>query len=110
MGVLTGIEWCHHTWSPWRGCAAISDGCLNCYAEAGSLRNPSLFGTWGADGIRSIAAPASWRRVQKWNEAARESRERRRIFFSLGDPEEWPRELRVHEYPLVVAKTQEPKP
>ncbi len=29
----TAIEWCDWTWNPWAGCARVSSGCTNCYAE-----------------------------------------------------------------------------
>lgn len=34
MGKTTNIEWCDHSWSPWRGCAPVSPGCAKCYAAA----------------------------------------------------------------------------
>lgn len=34
MGQITGIQWCHHTFNGWIGCAKVSDGCKHCYAEA----------------------------------------------------------------------------
>ncbi|MBX7220363.1 MAG: phage Gp37/Gp68 family protein, partial [Blastocatellia bacterium] len=34
MGENTKIEWAHHTFNPWVGCAKVSEGCRNCYAEA----------------------------------------------------------------------------
>ena len=41
MGAVTGIEWCHHTFNPVRGCQKVSPGCQFCYAEAQSARNPA---------------------------------------------------------------------
>lgn len=68
------IEWCHHTFNPWRGCehAALPDGskhpaCNHCYAEALSKRNPAALGQWGADGTRIKAADKAWREVATWN-------------------------------------------
>jgi protein gp37 len=34
----TGIRWTGRTWNPVQGCSKVSAGCLNCYAEALSLR------------------------------------------------------------------------
>lgn len=31
MGKNSAIEWCNHTWNPFRGCHKISAGCKNCY-------------------------------------------------------------------------------
>ncbi|MFT3706495.1 MAG: phage Gp37/Gp68 family protein [Archangium sp.] len=33
MATATSIEWTETTWNPVRGCARISPGCMNCYAE-----------------------------------------------------------------------------
>lgn len=33
MGDRTAISWTEATWSPFRGCSRISEGCRNCYAE-----------------------------------------------------------------------------
>jgi protein gp37 len=41
----TKIEWATHTWNPIVGCSKISDGCLNCYAEAMVHRFPWMTGT-----------------------------------------------------------------
>jgi protein gp37 len=40
----TKIEWATHTWNPIVGCSKISDGCLNCYAEAMVHRFPRMTG------------------------------------------------------------------
>lgn len=53
MSKNTNIEWCHHTFNPWIGCAAISPGCTNCYAAAWAKRCGRDFSertrtkTWG---------------------------------------------------------------
>lgn len=33
MGARSGIEWTDATWNPVTGCAKVSQGCKNCYAE-----------------------------------------------------------------------------
>lgn len=38
MGDNTKIEWCDATWNPIRGCSRVSQGCVNCYAEAIAAR------------------------------------------------------------------------
>lgn len=67
MAENSKIQWCTHTFNPWRGCTKVSEGCLNCYAEAGSKRNPGVMGIWGPQGTREIAAEAQWRLPVKWN-------------------------------------------
>lgn len=83
MGVQTGIQWCHHTWSPHRGCAKVSPGCKFCYAEKGARRNPGLLGTWGPDGLRVVNR--DWDAPRRWDRAAAAAGGRRRAFPSLCD-------------------------
>lgn len=47
MAEQTKIQWCDHTFNPWRGCTKVSAGCKHCYAETQSKRNPSVLGVWG---------------------------------------------------------------
>lgn len=98
MAAETKIEWCDHTFNPWRGCvhATLADdsphpGCDHCYAETMSKRNPKALGVWGADGARVMAAPAYWKQPLKWNREAEAAGERRRVFCaSLADVfEDW---------------------
>ncbi len=35
---MTGIEWTEATWNPTTGCAKVSEGCRNCYAETMAKR------------------------------------------------------------------------
>ena len=80
------IGWTTHTWNGWRGCTKVSPGCKFCYAEAGSLRNPSVLGNWGPDGHRTVAAENYWAQVQRWDRAAGVAGERHRVFsLSYGD-------------------------
>lgn len=83
MGVETGIEWAHHTWSPFRGCAKVSPGCKHCYAESQSRRNPALLGTWGPGGLRAVNR--DWDGPRRWDRAAGRAGERRRVFPSTCD-------------------------
>lgn len=78
MGAETKIEWTHHTFSPWWGCAKVSRGCTHCYAEAVSNR----FGraAWGLLGTRVIASDRSWAEPLKWDRAAQKAGERRKVF------------------------------
>lgn len=72
--------------NPWRGCTKVSRGCANCYAEAGSKRNPAVLGVWGDAGTRVIASESYWRLPLKWDRQAAKAGERRRVFCaSLAD-------------------------
>ena len=80
MGTQTKIEWTDHTWNPWRGCAKVSAGCANCYAEHQANRRPDLLGEWGPGGTRVMAAESYWRLPSKWNRDAEAAVEMRRVF------------------------------
>lgn len=80
MGDNTKIQWCDATFNPWRGCAKVSPGCANCYAEKQAMRNPKVLGIWGVDGTRPVASESMWRQPLKWNAEAREENIRRRVF------------------------------
>jgi protein gp37 len=98
MGKQTKIEWCDHTWNPWRGCTKVSAGCANCYAETLSHRNPKVLGEWGPHGTRVLASDAAWREPMKWNAAAKRDGVRRRVFCaSLADVfESWDGQMDDH--------------
>src|ERR1035441_204320 len=86
MGKDSAIEWCSHTFNPWRGCEKVSPGCKNCYAERLSVRNPAVLGVWGADGVRAMASESYWQQPAAWDRAAKNAGERRRVFCaSLAD-------------------------
>ena len=78
MGENTKIEWAHHTFNPWVGCAKVSEGCRNCYAEA--LAKRGGLATWGPDGTRNVTSLAYWRQPFRWNAAAEKAGERHRVF------------------------------
>lgn len=80
MGENSKIEWCHHTWNPWRGCTKVSSGCAHCYAEKLSHRNPRSLGIWGDNGSRAVGSESYWREPFKWNQQAQSERVRRRVF------------------------------
>lgn len=97
MGANTSIQWAHHTFNPWRGCARVSPGCDHCYAEAMSRRNPAVLGTWGEGGSRPVAAEAYWRQPVRWCDEARMARRNSRVFCaSLADVFEDRRDLDCH--------------
>jgi protein gp37 len=83
------IEWCDHTFNSWEGCAKISPGCKNCYAEAqhrlwhSALNEGDNPGTcWGINAPRLARSEANWAKPRKWNAAAAAQGERRRVFCS----------------------------
>jgi protein gp37 len=84
MGERTGIEWTHHTWSPWHGCTKVSPGCANCYAERQSTRYGHAI--WGSDADRRFFGEHHWNDPLRWNRAAQRAGERRRVFPSMCDP------------------------
>jgi protein gp37 len=69
--MATRIEWCDETWNPVTGCAPISEGCDNCYAQRMANRLRGRYGypaekpfrvTWHAD---RLAKPERWRRPRR---------------------------------------------
>lgn len=83
MGWNSGIGWTDATWSPWFGCSKVSPGCTNCYAEAGSRRNPGVLGVWGPKGTRPVSK--SWDTPVGWDRKAAAMGTRYRVFPSLCD-------------------------
>lgn len=79
------IEWCHHTFNPWIGCAKVSPGCVHCYAETlMAIRYGRVI--WGPRGTRSRTSADYWREPLKWNAEAEKSGVRPRVFCaSLAD-------------------------
>ena len=71
MGENTKIEWCDHTFNPWRGCTKVAAGCANCYAESQAKRVPNTFGKWGPNGTRVVAAESAWKQVERWDTIAK---------------------------------------
>jgi protein gp37 len=106
MGEATKIQWTDHTFNPWRGCAKVHTGCTNCYADRQSRRNPGLLGIWGDEshgGTRVVASYEMWRQPVKWNAAAEQAGERRRVFCaSLADVfEEFAGQMRADDGSLL---------
>ena len=78
MGKNSSIEWTDHTFNPWWGCAKVSPGCENCYAEAWAKRVGEKI--WGASQSRRFFGEKHWDEPLKWNEDAKSGRCRRRVF------------------------------
>lgn len=72
MAKNSKIEWTTHTFNPWRGCTKVSPGCLHCYAETLSKRNPKLLGEWGMGKPRVLASDDMWKQPLRWNREAGE--------------------------------------
>ena len=77
MGENSKIAWTDHTFNPWWGCARVSEGCKNCYAETFAAR----FGVkWGATSQRRFFGEKHWNDPRKWNAAAQKAGIRARVF------------------------------
>jgi protein gp37 len=80
------IEWTDNTANFWWGCFKVSPGCQHCYADTLTKR-------WGKQGIWGPAKTSDreykkgiWAELPKWNERARKSGKRERVFvMSMGD-------------------------
>src|SRR3569833_1383063 len=79
MGAKTEISWTDHTFNPWAGCVKISPACDHCYAESDTKRYG--FAKWGKDEPRRRTSAAYWKHLEKWNRAAMDAGERRRVFI-----------------------------
>ena len=78
MAENTKIEWCDHSFSPWRGCQKVSPGCDFCYAEAITKR--FKLAEWGAGAPRRVQSDSYWRKPLGWNKKAAKEGVRRRVF------------------------------
>ncbi len=92
MGKNSHIEWTHHTFNPWWGCAKVSPACTHCYAE--NLANRFGGAIWGVKGQRRFFGVAHWNEPIKWNEEAQDAKTRFRVFCaSMSDVFEDRRDL-----------------
>lgn len=84
MGKDTGISWTDHTFNPWWGCAKVSPGCKNCYAETFASRYGHSI--WGPEAPRREFGEKHWMDPVRWNnEACREKRMHRVFCGSMCD-------------------------
>ena len=84
MGESTEISWCDHTFNPWIGCARVSAGCDNCYAE--SMAKRYGWHDWKNETPRHLTSDAYWRQPIRWNINARAAGVPARVFCaSLAD-------------------------
>lgn len=68
MGATTAIAWTDHSFNPWWGCARVSPGCANCYAEAFAKRTGNL--VWGKSAERRRFGDKHWNEPLRWDRAA----------------------------------------
>lgn len=100
----TKIEWCVHSWSPWRGCTKVSQGCANCYAEGLANRFGPQWGGWGKGKPRVLAK--DWGEPVQWNQM-----EHRRCSGCgrVGPWKTWEKDLR-RDSPRAVACCPDNRP
>lgn len=126
--MASDIEWTDDVWNPVVGCARVSPGCENCYAEKIAHRglSPQHRGltVLGKAGVRwtgearfvteALGRPLRWRKpkrvfVNSMSDLFHESlsmEQGARVRVKLrdrkgGDPSEWPEDLRVRELPTI---------
>ena len=99
MAENSNIEWTDHTFNPWIGCQHVSPGCDHCYAET-MMDHRYHKVEWGPHGKRVRTSEANWRKPLKWNEQAKATGARAKVFCaSLADwldnkvSREWRRDL-----------------
>ena len=80
MSENSAIEWTHHTFNPWWGCAKVSPGCDHCYAERDAGRFEPNKTLWGVDAARREFGDKHWDAPVKWNRAAEANGVRSRVF------------------------------
>lgn len=118
MSENTKIQWCHHTYNPWRGCRKVAPECENCY-----ITTTVPFRTTGQThgSVRVRAGAATLREPHHWNAKAAKAGIREFVFcLSLGDwlddenvPVEWLADLlkTIYETPNLtwLLLTKRPK-
>ncbi len=72
------IEWTHHTFNPWWGCAKVSPACAHCYAETWAHRLGMRL--WGRSAPRRLPGADYWLQPLKWDREAQRDGVRRRVF------------------------------
>jgi protein gp37 len=78
MAETTEIAWTDSTFNPWWGCSKVGPGCDHCYAEALDRRTGGDY--WGAAKTPRTMSADNWRKPARWQEAAKASGIRRRVF------------------------------
>lgn len=100
MAEESKIAWTDATFNPWIGCAKVSAGCKNCYAEVDTFARRSRAGgleLWGVDGARHVTSDGYWQKPHQWDRKAKADGVRRRVFCaSMADVFEDRRDLDVN--------------
>lgn len=78
MGDSTEIAWTDSTFNPWWGCAKLSPGCANCYAEAFDRRTGGDH--WGVGKAPRTMSASNWANPLKWQREAERTGIRRKVF------------------------------
>jgi protein gp37 len=78
MGANSKIEWTEHTFNPWMGCAKVSTGCKNCYAEGIVKRTGQEI--WGVHAGRKMMSDKYWEKPVQWQKAAAKAGRIDRVF------------------------------
>lgn len=78
MGDSTEIAWTDSTFNPWWGCAKLSPGCANCYAEAFDRRTGGDH--WGTGKTPRTMSASNWANPLKWQREAERTGIRRKVF------------------------------
>jgi len=101
------IAWTDHTFNPWWGCAKVSDGCKNCYADAFSRRTGN--DVFGVDKPRRFFGDKHWNEPLKWNEKAEKAGHRAKVFCaSMADVFEHREDLKLPRKRLFALIEQTP--
>ncbi|MEM7358274.1 MAG: phage Gp37/Gp68 family protein [Pseudomonadota bacterium] len=79
MAKNSNIEWTHHTFNPWWGCEKVSPACKHCYAQTWAKRC-GKGDLWKAGSERRFFTDRHWNDPLKWDQAARTSGQRQRVF------------------------------
>jgi len=97
---FTTIEWTDHTFNPWWGCANVSPGCDNCYAESFAHRYGHE--VWGVDNPRRFMSDAHWNQPLAWDREASAAGIHYRVFCaSMADVFESRADLVPHRQRLL---------
>lgn len=81
----TSIEWADHSFNAWIGCAKVSPGCKNCYAEQIMDKRWGKV-QWGPGGTRERTSMGYWGGPLKWSRQAAAMGIRQKVFCnSLAD-------------------------
>ena len=92
MAEHSKIEWTHHTFNPWWGCAKVSPACEHCYAETWAKRVGQ--DVWGKRSDRRFFSDRHWSEPLRWDRQAESQRKRARVFCaSMADVFEDRRDL-----------------